>query len=51
MRTFWRWDVLKHYVAQITTALVVSWGAWYLTKDWAPGLIHLGVCTYIIGPC
>ena len=34
-----------------TAGTVTLWATYELTHWWLPNLIHLGVCTYIIGPC
>jgi amino acid permease len=45
------WAYWKHWVAQIATGTVTLTVAYYATRDWLPDLIHIGVCTYVIGPC
>lgn len=42
---------LKHFAAQIATALIVGFGAWWLLHPWLYNVFYRALCDYVTGPC
>jgi|GEM_PF-6530626 len=43
--------IFKNRVIVCAVGVAVGGAFYVLTYWWLPGVIHLGVCTYLIGPC